>query len=110
MQLPNERFVGETDRVVHAARIRAALQGDLATLCGKYLRLENLEQAAVGHGIPCEPCIVTTPDNKAAGGGSADVSVLNPERCGGPKLARSQFYLYLATGRYTINNTQLVRR
>jgi hypothetical protein len=61
VQLPNGRLVGETDRVVHLACIPASAQGDLVTFCGVRLLPEHVEQAVVGQGMPCEPCIVTTP-------------------------------------------------
>jgi hypothetical protein len=44
------------------------------------------------------------------GAGSADVSVVDPEWCGGSDLARALFYAHLGTGVYAVHNARLVRR
>lgn len=44
------------------------------------------------------------------GAGSADVSVVDPEWCGGAELARALFYAHLGTGVYSVLNARLVRR
>lgn len=62
VELPDGRVVGETDRVVHLISVpgTTTTPACLMTFCRMEIRSGQVEQVAVGTGMPCEPCVISS--------------------------------------------------